>query len=146
MCQYSTHLTDHVIRLLTDARVRVIAFAPQITQIFQVLDVTLFSVLETCPKYELPFENHNPTVRFIIKAYHDFKQTIMPRNVLGALHSHEADFDTMSEPYRLLFDDEKLRGSTGFQEACSLDFLLDQLSSRHVLIDLVGSTSLTKVT
>jgi hypothetical protein len=36
-----SHLTDHVIHLLTEAPVHVIAFAPHTTQIFQVLDVPL---------------------------------------------------------------------------------------------------------
>jgi hypothetical protein len=116
-----------------------------ISQIFQVLDVTLFGVLESHPRYELPFENRDGTVKFIMKVYHNFKSIIVPRKVFGGFHSHEPDFDMMSEPDRGLFDDQKLRGSTDFQEECSLDFPLDKLSSRHVLNTLVGSISLTKV-
>jgi hypothetical protein len=41
----SAHAPDDVIRLLTEARVRVITFAPHTTHIFQILDVTLFGVL-----------------------------------------------------------------------------------------------------
>jgi hypothetical protein len=41
----SAHVNDDVIRLLTGARVRVIAFAPSTTQIFQILDLALFGVL-----------------------------------------------------------------------------------------------------
>jgi hypothetical protein len=42
----SFHVTDDVIRLLTEARERVITFAPHTTQIFQILDLKLFGVLK----------------------------------------------------------------------------------------------------
>jgi hypothetical protein len=35
------------------------------------------------------------------------------------------------EPWMLLFDEEKLRGSAGFQELSSVDFPLDQLSGQR---------------
>jgi hypothetical protein len=35
-------VSDSVIRILTEARVRVITFAPHTTQVFQAFDVTLF--------------------------------------------------------------------------------------------------------
>jgi hypothetical protein len=58
----SAHLTDAVIRLRTEERERVITFAPHTSQIFQILDLTLFGVLKRRPRYELPFENDNTTV------------------------------------------------------------------------------------
>jgi hypothetical protein len=77
----SCHVTDHVIGLLTEARVRVIAFAPHTTQIVQVLDVTLFGVLKRRLGYKLPCEEENETVEFIMKVYHDFKQTMVEPNI-----------------------------------------------------------------
>jgi hypothetical protein len=41
-----SHVIDDIIAVLTEARVRVIPFVPHTTQIFQVLDVTLFDVLK----------------------------------------------------------------------------------------------------
>jgi hypothetical protein len=61
-----------VIRLLTEARVRVITYAPHTTQIFQVLDVRLFGVLKRRPRYELPSEKHIAPVKVIPKVLHDF--------------------------------------------------------------------------
>jgi hypothetical protein len=58
----SAHGRDDVIRILTKASVRVITFAPHTTQIFQVLDLTLFGVLKRRPRYELPFGDDNATV------------------------------------------------------------------------------------
>jgi hypothetical protein len=57
------HVSDDVIRIFTEASVGVITFAPHTTQIFQVLDLTLFGALKRCPRYELPFDDDNATVR-----------------------------------------------------------------------------------
>jgi hypothetical protein len=72
-----SHVTDDIIAVLTEPRVRVITFTPQTTQIFQVLDVALFGVLKRRLGYELPFEDEKETVKFIMKVYHDFKQTMV---------------------------------------------------------------------
>jgi hypothetical protein len=124
-------VTDDAIRLLTEARVRVITFAPYTTHIFQVFDLTLFGVLKRSPGYELPVESDNSTVNFIKKVYHDFRQTMVPSNVWGAFHALGLDYDTKREPSRLLFNEEKLRGSGGFRSLWPLDSPLDQLSDRR---------------
>jgi hypothetical protein len=127
----SAHVTDDVIRLLTEARVCVITFAPHTTHIFQILDLTLFGVLKRRPRYELPFETDNSTVKLLMKVYNDFRQTMVPSNAWGAFHALGFEYDTRRESSRLLFDKEKLRGSGGLQELSSLDFPLDQLSDRR---------------
>jgi chromosome condensin MukBEF ATPase and DNA-binding subunit MukB len=62
-----SHVTDGVIHLLTEARECVITVAPHTTQIFQVLDVTLFGVLKRRPRSELRFEDEKETVKFRVK-------------------------------------------------------------------------------
>jgi hypothetical protein len=42
----SPHISDDVIPVLTNARVRTITFAPHMTHVFQMLDVVLFAVLK----------------------------------------------------------------------------------------------------
>jgi hypothetical protein len=127
----SCQVTDDIIGLLTEARVCVITFAPHTTQIFQVLDVTFFGVLKPCLGYKLPFEDEKETVTFIMKVYHDFKQTMVESNIWRAFRAIGFEFDTEAEPYRLLFNEERLRQSEGFRELWSIDFPLDQLSSRR---------------
>jgi hypothetical protein len=63
----ASHGADDVIGLLTEARVRVIIFAPHTTQIFQVLNVTLFDVLKRRPRYQSLFEDEKETVKFRMK-------------------------------------------------------------------------------
>jgi hypothetical protein len=43
-------------------------------------------------------------------------------NVWGAFRALELEFDRRREPYDLLFDEEKLRESPGFEELCSMTF------------------------
>jgi hypothetical protein len=120
-----------VIGILTEARVRVITFAPHTTQIFQILDLTLFGVLKRQPRYDLPFDDDTATVKFIMKVYRDFKETMVEPNIWAAFQAIGFEYDTAAEPYRLLFNGEKLRESKGFQELWMIHFPLDQLSVRQ---------------
>jgi hypothetical protein len=93
--------------------------------------VTLFGVLKRRLGYKLPFEDEKETVRFIMKVYHDFKQIMLEPNICGAFEAIGVEFDTEAEPYRLLFNEEKLRQIAGFREVWSIDLLLDKMSSRR---------------
>jgi hypothetical protein len=130
----SAQVTDDLIRLLTESRVRVITFALHTTHIFQILDLTLFGALKT----------RNVTVKSIMKVYHDFTQTMAPSNVRGTFHALGLDYDTRREPSRLLFDEEKLRGSAGFQGCGRLTFSWTKCRTSDVLLGSDGSTSLNK--
>jgi hypothetical protein len=66
-----------------------------------------------------------------MKVYHDFKQVMVELNTWGAFRAIGSEFDTEAEPYRLLFNEEKLRQIERFQELWSIDLLLDQVSSRR---------------
>jgi hypothetical protein len=114
----SNHIVSDVVAHLTEARMSVIILTRHTTQIFQVLDVTLFGSLERHRRYELPFGEEKATATFIIKVYHDFKQTIVEPNAWEPFQAVglKFEFDTRSEPYRLLFNEEKLRESAGFRE------------------------------
>jgi hypothetical protein len=50
-------------------------------------------------------------------------------NIWAAFQAIGFEYDTVAEPYRLLFNEEKFRESKGFQELCMIDFPLDQLSA-----------------
>jgi hypothetical protein len=56
------------------------------------------------------------TVKFIMNVYHDLTQTLVPPDVWGAFRALGPESAMRRELYRLLFDEEKLRGSAGFQE------------------------------
>jgi hypothetical protein len=146
MAHCSADVTDDVVRIRTEARVRVITFAPHTTQVFQVLDLTLFGVLKRCPRYELPFDENNATVKVITKVYHDFTQTMARPNVWGTFRALGFEFDPRREPYELLFDELKLMESTGFEELWSATFPWTSYRVDDVLVASFGSTSLSKST
>jgi hypothetical protein len=93
--------------------------------------MTLFGVLKRRLGYKLPFGDEKVTDKCIMKVYLEFKQTMVESNIWGAFREIEFEFDTEVEPYRVLFNEEKLRQSEGFRESSSIDFPLDQLSSRR---------------
>jgi hypothetical protein len=128
MENYSSHITTDVIALLTGARMHVRTVVLHTTQIFQVLDVALFGVPNRHTRYELPFGDQKATVQFIVKVYHNFKRTMVESNRCSAFQILGFQFDIRSEPYRLLFNEEKLRESAGSRELWSIEFPLDQLS------------------
>jgi hypothetical protein len=123
-----SHISSDVIALFN-----VITFAPHTTQIFQVLDVILFSVRKRRPRYELPFEDGKTSAKFIMKVSQDIQQTMMQPSIWGAFQAlgFDFEFDTTSEPYRLFFNKEKLREGAGLRELWCIDFPLDQLSTRR---------------
>jgi hypothetical protein len=73
----SADFNEDAIRILTGARVCVVTVAPHTTQVFQVLDFTLFAVLKRRPTYELPSDGDNATAKCIMKVSHDFRQTVI---------------------------------------------------------------------
>jgi hypothetical protein len=79
----------------------------------------------------LPFEGERATVKFIFKIYYDFKQTMVEHNIRGAFHALGLEFNTRSEPYCLLFNEERHSESPSVQELWPIDFPLDQLSGRR---------------
>jgi hypothetical protein len=125
-----SHVTDVILTLLRDAKVRVITWPPHTTQIFQQLDISLFGVLKQRGQYKLPFDDDQSTADFLFRRYRTFKQTMVEVNIWGAFHEAGFEFDVRHEPYRIQFDEEKLRRTRAFQEMWSLDFPLESLSTR----------------
>jgi hypothetical protein len=80
------HLTPVVTDLLSEARVRIVIFAPHTTQIFQALDLdlTLFGVLKRRGQYQFPFGDDARSARFIKKVSRDFRSTLTDINIWRA--------------------------------------------------------------
>jgi hypothetical protein len=68
-------------------------------QIFQILDTTVFGVLRRRLGYKLPFEDAKKTIKFIMKVYRDFKQTMVESNRGGAFKAIGFEFHSEREPY-----------------------------------------------
>jgi hypothetical protein len=77
-------------------------FAPHTTQVFQVLGVTLFSVLKRRPSDELLFGDDTATVKLIRKLYFNFRQRTVHPSIWGDFRALgvEYDFDARSESSR----------------------------------------------
>jgi hypothetical protein len=116
MANCSPHISDDVMAVLINARVRVITFAPHTTHVFQMLDVVLFDALK---KHAIGLEMLNEesgTTAFILKLYHDFKQTMVEVNIWEAFSAIGFTHDITHDPYGLLFGEKKFRQNRRFIE------------------------------
>jgi hypothetical protein len=127
----SPHIADDAITVLTSVRVRVITFAPHTTHIFQMLDVVLFGAMKKHATGLETLDEEQPAAAFLFKVYHDFKQTMIEVNIWGAFAAIGFSYDIAQNPYKLLFDEEKLRQSPGFVELWERDTPLESLSKRR---------------
>jgi hypothetical protein len=94
----SSHISDEIVAVLTEARVRIITFATHTTQIFQVLDLVLFGALKRHANSLKAFEEKQPTVAFLLKVYRDFKQTMIEVNIWKAFKAIGITYDIEETP------------------------------------------------
>jgi hypothetical protein len=127
----SPHESHDIVAVLTNARIRNIILAPNTTHAFQMLDVVLFSALKKRASGLEMWNEESGNVAFIIKCYHDFKQTVVEVNIWGAFSAIGFSYDITQNPYGLLFDEEKFRQSRGFLELWARDMSLKSLSTQR---------------
>jgi hypothetical protein len=82
-------------------------------------------------QYTLSFTNDNLTMNFIRNAFYALKQTFVPDNVRRAFQLLGLEFNITQTLYTLLFRENKVRRSQGFQEIWEANIPLDQLSKRR---------------
>jgi hypothetical protein len=126
---FRPNLTDEVLGLLRNARCRLINWTPHTIQLVEQLDESLFGVLKRRGQYKLPFAKTEATATFLFKIYRTVKQTMIEANIWGAFQELGFEFYTSREPYRLSFNEEKLRRSPRCPEISSLDFPFERLST-----------------
>jgi hypothetical protein len=110
------HTRPEVPATLRNHNVKVITFPPHTIQIFQTLDLCLFGVFKRKRQSKLPFANDNLTVNLIRNAFRALQQTFVRDNVRNAFELLRLEFNITHAPYTLLFREDKLRRSQGFQE------------------------------
>jgi hypothetical protein len=133
----SPHITPGVIELISTARMRVVvvAFAPQpdTTQIFQVLDLTLFGVLKRRGQYQLALDDDAVSARFTRKVYrdHDFRMPMVEPNTRGAFRGIRVKYSVVYGVQRVSLDETTLRESEALTEPLDINFPVGNLSPRR---------------
>jgi hypothetical protein len=95
------------------------------------LDVVLFGAMNKHATGLETLDEEQPPAAFLLKVYHDFKQTMIEVNIWGAFAAIGFSYDIAQNPYGILFDEEKLRQSPGFVELWERDTPLESLSKRR---------------
>jgi hypothetical protein len=127
----SPHMTPAVIELLLTAHLRVVTCAPHPTQIFYILDLTLFGALKTRGEYQLALEDDGGGARFMRKMYHDLWVTMVEPNVWGAFRGIAVKYSVVDGVQHISLDEMALRESDGFREREDIDCPLTKLSPRR---------------
>jgi hypothetical protein len=127
----SPHISDEVVPVFIHARVQIIIFATQTTYIFQILDVILFGPLKNHANGLKMFDEEQSAADFLLKVYHDFKQTMIEVNTWRVFAAIGFTHDIEQSQYAMLFDKEKPRQSPGFTELCERDTPLGSMSRRR---------------
>jgi hypothetical protein len=123
------HVGEEVSTILHDSRVRIITWPSHTTHVFQELDLCLFGVLKRRGQYILPFDDDQTTADFFFKIYCTLRQTMTEPSIWGAFQEAGFEFDTSTEPYCLVLDEEKCQNTGECQEIWSRDFPLENLST-----------------
>jgi hypothetical protein len=122
---------EDILQTLADYHVKVVTFPPHMTNFFQCLDLSLFSVLKKKMNSQLPLGSDDSVVAFIRRIFHDPKQTLTPDIVRSAFVHIGVEYDIDAEPCLLIFDESVLRQSSGFLAIWQCDYPLEQLSPRR---------------
>jgi hypothetical protein len=135
------HVVQDVIDVLTQEGVRVVTFAPRTTNIFQVLDLTVFGVFKRRGQYYLSFETENRAADFIFKTSKDFRRTTINTNMWAAFGGIDLSFHDVGDVQGMVFDEITLTESRGCCELWTTDYRLENLSARRRNAKLGGSTN-----
>jgi hypothetical protein len=79
------HVSDEVVAVFTNARVRIITFAPHTTHLFQIFDAVLFGALKKHVNGLKMFDEEQPAAAFLRRVYRDFKQIMIEIDIRGLL-------------------------------------------------------------
>jgi hypothetical protein len=81
----SFHESDEIVAVVTSVRVQIVTFAPDTTHIFQMLDVVLFDAVKKHATGVKSLDEEQLAAVFLLKVYHDFKQTMTEFNIWAAI-------------------------------------------------------------
>jgi hypothetical protein len=115
-----SHLTSDVRDILNTSGVTVLTFAPHTTQIFQLLDLTLFGMFKQEGKYHLPFSDLGTTINFAYNVYLKMAKRLTSQNIWAAFQAIGSTFNMESMPCHIVFHQEKLGESKGFIKSGTL--------------------------
>jgi hypothetical protein len=128
--EQSEDVTSDAIDLLSRARAPIGTFAAHTTQIFKLLDLTLWD-LPIGGELSLLFRDLGWTPNLAYSVYTKTAKTFTPPNVWAAFQVIEVRFYPGSVLCRIVFRNEKLRESKRFIELWKIDYPLKSLTPRR---------------
>jgi hypothetical protein len=125
------HVQPETLQIIADHQVKVIIFPPPTAEIFQSLDLSLFTNFKKKMNYTLLLESDETTAGFLIHIFHMMRQTLVEDNVRHAFVQLGLRYNIDTSPCTLFFDELILRKSPGFASLWQRYYPLEKLSQRR---------------
>jgi hypothetical protein len=131
MDKCSSHVTPEIFRLLGENHIKILAFAPHTTNIFQALNLSFFGMFQTREKFWMDQDDDKTFTAMIRKLVRQFHSVATPENIHGSFVRAGFSYSTGAVPYVLEFSREWMIESAGFREVWELGVPLEGLSMRR---------------
>jgi hypothetical protein len=105
------HRRPEIPTIVREHKVKVFAFPPHMTEIFQTLELSLFGMLKRKLPDKLPFSNDDLMMALIQRFFHFRSEAFVPDNVRNTVKMLGFKCDIAKSPHTLLLREGKLRGS-----------------------------------
>jgi hypothetical protein len=125
------HTSERILRILGENKIIVLRFQAHITNLFQALDLVLFSSLKHLKAMaadEFGDDSVNDHLTKLIQAY---EQTATSSMIRRSFRRAEMTQDTTTRSYRIMVDEATMRESSGFQGVWEGNVSVDASSRRR---------------
>jgi hypothetical protein len=127
----SPHVSERCLRYLGGNGILVVAFPAHTTNIFQALDLVFFGALKK-RKAGAGGEFGDGSVEDqITKLVRAYEQTATSATIRGSFRKAGMVPDTSERPFKLVFDEARVRENEGFKEIWDRDIKIEELSRRR---------------
>jgi hypothetical protein len=127
----SPHVSERSLRFLGENGVLAVAFPAHTTNLFQGLDFVLFDALKklkATAEGEFGDDSVCDQISRLVQAY---QQTATSGTAGGSFRKAEIVPDTSVRPFKLAFEEERIRGNEGFREIGDRDVRIEELSRKR---------------
>jgi hypothetical protein len=131
MDKCKAHMGDEGQKVLADYGVMMITRAPRATNIFQVLDISLFGIFKLIKGNTDESGMVHEMSNHVVKTIRAIQRWCNPPNIQAAFQKAGFESISVSEPALITFHEERLRQMEGFREIWDTDFPIEDCSRRR---------------
>jgi hypothetical protein len=121
----NAHISDEVQKAIADYGVMMTMYAPHATNIFQILDISLFGIFNLIKGNADESGMLHEITENVVKIIRVIQRSCNPPNVQSAFRKAGLECISVSEPSFITFHEERLRETEGFRKIWDIDFPME---------------------